>query len=140
VWSSKEHQSSSILSDRSRGHSAGSVYRVPFPVEGEDATWLPADAAVLRALVERVLGPVLAHERARRSDLIRSLRIWLAQDRRTERAARLLSIHKHTLQYRLRRVEQLTGRDLTRVQDTVDMWLALRALEMVGGELKEETQ
>jgi purine catabolism regulator len=116
------------------------VYRVPFPVEGEDATWLPADAAVLRALVERVLGPVLAHDRARRSDLIRSLRIWLAQDRRTERAARLLSIHKHTLQYRLRRVEQLTGRDLTRVQDTVDMWLALRALEMVGGELKEETQ
>ena len=85
---------------------------VAFPEEGDDTTWLPADAAVLRALVERVLGPVLAHDEVRRSELIRSLRVWLAQDRRTERAARLLNVHKHTLQYRLRRVEQLTGRDL----------------------------
>jgi PucR family transcriptional regulator, purine catabolism regulatory protein len=112
---------------------------VAFPEEGDDTTWLPADAAVLRALVERVLGSVLAHDEVRHSELIRSLRVWLAQDRRTERAARLLNVHKNTLQYRLRRVEQLTGRDLTRMQDTVDVWLALRALEVVGGDLKVET-
>lgn len=107
---------------------------VRFPGDGDDATWLPADAAVLRGLVEHVLGPVLAHDGARRSELVRSLRVWLEQDRRTERAAGLLNIHKHTLQYRLRRVEQLTGRDLARVQDTVDVWLALRALDVIGGD------
>ncbi len=63
-----------------------------------------------------------------------AFRVWLNLDRRTERAAGVLNIHKHTLQYRLRRVEQLTGRDLARVQDTVDVWLALQALEVIGGD------
>ncbi|MBI3648859.1 MAG: PucR family transcriptional regulator [Actinobacteria bacterium] len=107
---------------------------VSFAGEGGDATWLPADAAVLQGLVERVLGPVLEHDAVRGSDLVRSLRVWLEQDRRTERAAELLGVHKHTLQYRLRRVQQLTGRGLARVQDTVDVWLALRALEVIGGD------
>jgi len=109
---------------------------VRFPEEGDDAMWLPTDAAVLRGLVERVLGPVLAHDEIRGTELISTLRVWLDHDRQTERAAGKLNIHKHTLQYRLRRVKELSGRDITRVQDTVDLWLALRALDVIGEDLK----
>jgi DNA-binding PucR family transcriptional regulator len=35
-------------------------------------------------------------------------------------------VHVNTLRYRLRRVEQLTGRDLSHFEDRVDFFLALR--------------
>lgn len=106
---------------------------VRFPAEDANAAWLPADAAALRELVDRVIGPVIGYDRARGTDLVRSVRVWLEQDRRTERAARSLHVHKHTLAYRLRRVEELTGRDLSRMQDGVDVWLALRAHQVLAG-------
>lgn len=105
---------------------------VRFPEDQANSAWLPADAAALRELVDRLLGPVLAYDEARGSALLRSLRVWLERDRRTESAAKHLRIHKHTLAYRLRRVEELTGKDLSRMQDVVDVWLALRALDVIG--------
>ena len=102
-----------------------------FP-DGADATWLPTDAGALEALVRRVLGPVLEADRRRGSELVRSLRVWLEHDRRTEQAARRLMIHKHTLAYRLKRVAQLTGRDLARTADLADLWLAVQALDVIG--------
>lgn len=103
-----------------------------FPEDGEDPTWLPADAASLDALVRRTLGPVIEADRRRRTELVRSLRVWLEHDRRTEAAATRLMIHKHTLAYRLKRVEQLTGRSLATTGDLAELWLALRALDVVG--------
>ncbi len=114
----------------------GGVPFVRFPEDEANATWLPADAASLRERVERVLGPVLAYDAARGTELVRSLRVWLEHDRRTENAAGLLRVHKHTLAYRLDRIEQLTGRDLSRMQDVVDFWLALRAHQVIGWNLE----
>ncbi|GIV01099.1 MAG: hypothetical protein KatS3mg014_2714 [Actinomycetota bacterium] len=102
-----------------------------FPERAESA-WLPTEPAALEALVRRVLGPVIEADRRRGTELVRSLRVWLEHDRRTERAARHLLVHKHTLAYRLKRVEQLTGRSLTRTGDLADLWLALRALDVLG--------
>jgi DNA-binding PucR family transcriptional regulator len=33
----------------------------------------------------------------------------------------------NTLRHRLRRIEQLTGRDLGSMEDRVDLWIALRS-------------
>ncbi len=112
----------------------GDIPLVRFPEDDANAAWLPADAAALRELVERVLGPVLAYDSARGTELVRSLRVWLEQDRRTERAARSLRVHKHTLAYRLGRVQELTGKDLSRMEDVVNLWLALRAHEVIGSD------
>jgi purine catabolism regulator len=112
----------------------GDIPLVWFPEDDANAAWLPVDAAALRELVERVLGPVLAYDSARGTELVRSLRVWLEQDRRTERAARSLRVHKHTLTYRLGRVQELTGKDLSRMEDVVNLWLALRAHEVIGSE------
>ena len=51
--------------------------------------------------------------------------------RRLERAARQLYCHRHTLRYRIRRVEELTGRSLDSARDRIDFWLALRGRELV---------
>jgi purine catabolism regulator len=81
--------------------------------------------------VDRVLGPALRHDERRRTALASSVRAWLQAERRTDAAARALGVHPNTLAYRIRRFEQLTGRDLSVTADIVDVWLALRAQEIL---------
>ena len=96
-----------------------------------DVGWIPADAAAQREVVERVLGPAIEYDRAHGTGLVRSVEVWLAQDRSTGRAARALHLHPNTLAYRLRRFAELTGQDVTKMGVLVDVWLALRAWRML---------
>ena len=43
---------------------------------------------------------------------MRSLEAFIEENGQWERAARRLYCHRHTLRYRIRKVEELTGRDL----------------------------
>ena len=64
-------------------------------------------------------------------ELLRSLEAFIEQNGQWERAARELYCHRHTLRYRIRKVEELTGRDLSRARDRIEFWLALRARELL---------
>ena len=44
---------------------------------------------------------------------------------------RRLYCHRHTLRYRIRKIEELTGRDLASARDRIEFWLALRGRELV---------
>ena len=44
------------------------------------------------------------------------------------RTAESLHLHVNTVRYRIERVEQLTGRDLSQFEDRVDVFLALKSL------------
>jgi PucR family transcriptional regulator, purine catabolism regulatory protein len=87
--------------------------------------WLPSDPVLRRAFTERVLGGLLAQQRTSAERLLDTLRVWLQYGQRSGEAARRLGIHPHTLSYRLRRVEALTGLDLTSPAAVVELWLAL---------------
>jgi purine catabolism regulator len=92
--------------------------------------WLPPDPALTRELLSRVLGPILSEDEARASSrLVETLRAWLDSGQRPGEAARRLGIHPHTLSYRLRRIEELTGRDLSAPASVTEFWLALRLSE-----------
>jgi hypothetical protein len=79
-----------------------------------------------RTFRDRVLGPVVEYDRAHRSDLIPTLRTFLDCSGSWTSAAALLHVHVNTLRYRLARIEQLTGRDLSSFPDRVDLFLALQ--------------
>ncbi|MDG4830173.1 PucR family transcriptional regulator ligand-binding domain-containing protein [Solwaraspora sp. WMMD1047] len=85
---------------------------------------LPVDAR--RSFRDRLLGPLLAYDRAHDAELVRTLDSFLASSGSWSRCAALLHVHVNTLRYRIGRIEQLTGRDLTRFEDRVDFFLALR--------------
>ena len=86
---------------------------------------LGGDEAAL-AFVAQVLGPVVAHDEREGSDLVATLRAYLAHGCRPGPAAAQLGIHRHTLAYRLERVTRLTGRDLRNGDAIVEIGLALR--------------
>ncbi|MFC7716240.1 helix-turn-helix domain-containing protein [Nonomuraea recticatena] len=87
---------------------------------------------MLTALVEHVLGAVLAYDSAHGSQLLTSARTWMERDRRTEDAAAALHVHPNTLAYRLRRFAELTGRDLSSSAAFAEVWLAIRAAHQLG--------
>jgi PucR family transcriptional regulator, purine catabolism regulatory protein len=89
------------------------------------------DDEALRLYCDSVLGPLESAGGEYGDELIRSLETYIEQNGQWERAARELYCHRHTLRYRIRRVEQLTGRDLSKARDRIEFWLALRARELV---------
>ena len=88
------------------------------------------DDDALRSYSDELLAPIEADGQYG-DELLRSLEAFIEQNGQWERAARELYCHRHTLRYRIRRVEELTGRDLGRAHDRIELWLALRARELV---------
>ncbi|MFE9693865.1 PucR family transcriptional regulator [Micromonospora sp. NPDC005806] len=79
-----------------------------------------------RAFRDRLLGPLVEYDRVHKTRLVQTLETFLACSGSWSRCAELLHVHVNTLRYRIGRVEQLTGRDLNRFEDRVDLFLALR--------------
>ncbi len=89
------------------------------------------DGEALRLYTESVLGPIENSDERYAAELLRSLEAYIERNGHWERAASDCYCHRHTLRYRIKRIEDLTGRDLSRANDRVEMWLALRARELI---------
>ena len=81
---------------------------------------------------ESMLGPLRAHDARHGSALIESLAAYIEANGRWADAAAALGVHRHTLRYRIRKIEQLTGRSPADARDRLELWLALRAHELQG--------
>ncbi|MCW7988179.1 hypothetical protein XF35_23650 [Streptomyces platensis subsp. clarensis] len=81
---------------------------------------------VRRAFTARLLDPLRDYDRRHRAELIPTLEAFLDCDGSWTRCATRLHLHVNTLRYRVGRIEQLTGRDLARLEDKLDFFLALR--------------
>ena len=83
---------------------------------------------VRRTYAQRVLGSVLAHDQRTHGELIDTLAEFLACSGSWARTAESLHLHVNTVRYRIEKVQELTGRDLSSLEDRVDVFLALRSL------------
>ncbi|MFC9424219.1 PucR family transcriptional regulator [Streptomyces sp. NPDC056987] len=81
---------------------------------------------VRRAFTARLLDPLRDYDRRHRAELMATLEAFLDCDGSWTRCAARLHLHVNTLRYRVGRIEQLTGRDLSRLEDKLDFFLALR--------------
>ncbi len=88
------------------------------------------DEEALASYCRSVLGPVESDEGGYGDELLRSLDVFIEQNGHWEKAAQALYCHRHTLRYRIKRVEALTGRDFSRARDRIEFWLALRGREL----------
>ncbi|MBL1101279.1 PucR family transcriptional regulator [Streptomyces coffeae] len=87
---------------------------------------LLADDAV-RAFADGMLRALHEHDATGRGDLVASLRAWLSRHGQWDAAAADLGVHRHTLRYRMRRVEEILGRSLDDPDVRMELWLALKA-------------
>ena len=102
----------------------------------------PADLGSLRLILslqesrglelfcDAVLGPLELHDRRTNAHLCESLEAYIEANGRWADAAARLDVHRHTLRYRIARIQELSGRDLQDARDRLELWLALKAREI----------
>ncbi len=83
---------------------------------------------VRRAYATRVLGKVLEYDERNDASLRATLEAFMSCSGSWSRTAQALHLHVNSVRYRIERVEELTGRDLSRLEDRIDVFLALRSL------------
>jgi len=88
------------------------------------------DEEALSSYCRSVLGPIEQGEGDYGDELVRSLDVFIEHNGHWEKAAAALFCHRHTLRYRIRRIEQLTGRNFSNARDRIEFWLALRGREL----------
>jgi purine catabolism regulator len=79
------------------------------------------------ALVARVLGTLIEHERQHETELVHTLEAFLDNQRSWQKTADALHVHRQTVLYRIRKVEELTSHNVNDTRDIVELWLALQA-------------
>jgi len=92
----------------------------------------PLSVEAAQELVDRVVGPLLAHDERHGTRLVRTLALFLQHDGSWSETARALGVHRQTLIYRVRRIEQLTGLRVDRVSDLATLYLAMEAARALG--------
>ena len=87
---------------------------------------IDADDARLRAFVAEWLGPLEAYDDVHHADLVHTLSESLRDQHSLRATSDRIHVHLSTLKYRLRRIEELTGRDLHDPDERFNLDLACR--------------
>ncbi|HTU69896.1 MAG TPA: helix-turn-helix domain-containing protein [Candidatus Baltobacteraceae bacterium] len=84
-----------------------------------------ADVEHLRALARAVLAPLRAYDEKHQTELERTLALYFATGQNVKTTASELNVHRHTVFYRLRQINEISGRSLESAHDQLTLRLAL---------------
>jgi sugar diacid utilization regulator len=84
-----------------------------------------------RDFEESTIGPLIGYDKKHGTQLIETLKAYMECNGNVQEVAELLHVHKHTVRYRLHRVTELTGLDVTKFEDAAQLYLAVRATELL---------
>ena len=85
------------------------------------------DTDEVERFVQRWIGALLAYDAQRGGDLVRTLSSYLERGGSYEATSAALIVHRNTLKYRLQRIRQITGLDLSDPETCFNLQLATRA-------------
>ena len=79
-----------------------------------------------------LIAPLREYDRDTARDLLGTLGVFLEENGNASSAARRLHLNRHSLLYRLRKIEDLTGRSLDCHDDRFLLELGLRTARLTG--------
>ena len=83
-------------------------------------------------LIDDWLGRLLSYDSTHQAELVPTLAAYLDRGGRYDDTAQALSIHRNTLRYRLTRITEISGHDLTDVETKLNLHLSTRAWRLRG--------
>ena len=100
------------------------------PMLGLSAVVAAAAGRGAREAALRFLRPLMAHGEQRATELLPTLRVWLRNDAQPSRTCEELYIHRNSLSYRLRRIEELLGTSLSSLDGRATCLMAMRLVDL----------
>ncbi|HEY7629689.1 MAG TPA: helix-turn-helix domain-containing protein [Thermoleophilaceae bacterium] len=101
------------------------AYRLLLPAMVED----PEE---LRRFHDETVAPLVAYDEQYETELVRTLETFLDADGNVAQTAQRLYTHRHTVRYRLERVKELTGLDVSSTDGRERLGLGLKAMRVLG--------
>ena len=101
------------------------AYRILLPAMSED----PAE---LQRFHDETVAPLIAYDEQYDTELVRTLESFLDADGNVAKTAQKLFTHRHTIRYRLERVRELTGLDVSSTDGRERLGLGLKAMRVLG--------
>ncbi len=89
------------------------------------------DRKELRMFYQETLGALLAYDQEHHGDLLRTLEVYFDQGMNASSTARALYVHRNTLTYRLRRIEEITEVSLQDAQARLTLQVALKVHQLI---------
>jgi sugar diacid utilization regulator len=114
---------------------ARAVDRLSFEETGAYRLLLPAmseDARELRRFHQETVAPLVDYDNQYETDLVRTLETFLDADGNVAKTAERLFTHRHTIRYRLDRVRELSGLDVSSTDGRERLSLGLKSMRVLG--------
>ena len=89
--------------------------------------FLRVDLGLVDRFVTQMLGPLIEYDDRRKGELLKTLEMYFRADGSVKLAGEMLFAHPHTVTYRLKQIQRLTGWSLRDPEDKLRMQLAVRA-------------
>lgn len=86
----------------------------------------------VRGFVLEWLGDLIDYDRTKQAELVNTLARYLDCGGNYDLTADSLKVHRSTLRYRLKRIRDITGRDLKDADTRLNLHLATRVLDVIG--------
>jgi DNA-binding PucR family transcriptional regulator len=117
------------------GEGGESVTVLAFDATGAYRLLLPAmaeDPAELQRFYAETVEPLAAYDEQYATDLVQTLETFLDCDGNVAQTAARLYTHRHTIRYRLERVRDLCGLDVSSTDGREKLGLGLKAMRVLG--------
>jgi DNA-binding PucR family transcriptional regulator len=101
------------------------AYRLLLPAMSED----PAE---LQRFFAETVEPLVTYDEQYETDLVQTLETFLDADGNVAGTSQRLFTHRHTVRYRLERVRDLTGLDVSSTDGREKLGLGLKAMRVLG--------
>ena len=114
---------------------ARGVARLSFEETGAYRLLLPAmseDPGELQRFHEETVAPLVAYDEQYETELVHTLESFLEADGNVAKTAEKLFTHRHTIRYRLDRVQELSGLDVGSTDGRERLSLGLKAMRVLG--------
>jgi PucR family transcriptional regulator, purine catabolism regulatory protein len=89
------------------------------------------DESELRCFVEETIGPLLAYDRQKESELLKTLEAYFECRGNLKRVSETMFLHYNTVLYRLSRIAKLTEANLEDPAICLDMQVGIKALKLL---------
>jgi sugar diacid utilization regulator len=114
---------------------ADGIEMLAFEDTGSYRLLLPAmseDAAELERFYEETVAPLAAYDEQYETDLVATIEAYFENDGNVTPTAETLFTHRHTVRYRLERVKELSGHDISSTEGREKLSLGLKAMRVLG--------
>jgi DNA-binding PucR family transcriptional regulator len=100
-------------------------YRLLLPAMSED----PSE---LERFYEETVAPLAAYDEQYETELVATIEAYLDNDGNVTPTAETMFTHRHTIRYRLERVRDLCGHDISSTEGREKLGLGLKAMRVLG--------